>query len=178
MKVTIINILFLISICATLKAQEPNNPPPAAPPAQTTPQPAPEPTPTPREKLQAYKIGFITHRLELTPAEAEKFWPIFNQYQKEVDDINKQRHEQNKAGASTSNTQIECDQKILDLRKKYYEEFKKVLPAAKVTKLYKAEYDFKVHVIKQVAAHKGAGVTKTTHTARHPTASKAKAHKP
>jgi hypothetical protein len=32
------------------------------------------------EKLTAYKIAFFTQRLDLTPAEAEKFWPVYNDY--------------------------------------------------------------------------------------------------
>ncbi|MCK7539265.1 MAG: hypothetical protein MZV63_54335 [Marinilabiliales bacterium] len=32
------------------------------------------------EKLTAYKIAFFTQRLDLTPAEAEKFWPLYNDY--------------------------------------------------------------------------------------------------
>ena len=30
------------------------------------------------EKLTAYKIAFFTRNLDLTPAEAEKFWPVYN----------------------------------------------------------------------------------------------------
>ena len=32
------------------------------------------------EKLTAYKIAFFTKNLDLTPAEAEKFWPVYNDY--------------------------------------------------------------------------------------------------
>ncbi len=32
------------------------------------------------EKLQAARIAFITTRIDLKPEQAEKFWPIFNQY--------------------------------------------------------------------------------------------------
>lgn len=32
------------------------------------------------EKLTAYKIAFFTRNLNLTPAEAEKFWPLYNDY--------------------------------------------------------------------------------------------------
>ena len=35
---------------------------------------------TDSEKLTAYKIAFFTQRLNLTPAEAEKFWPLYNDY--------------------------------------------------------------------------------------------------
>lgn len=32
------------------------------------------------EKLQAARVAFITSRLDLKPEQAERFWPIFNQY--------------------------------------------------------------------------------------------------
>ncbi|WP_297336105.1 hypothetical protein [Algoriphagus sp.] len=32
------------------------------------------------ERLQAARIAFITSRLELSPDQAEKFWPIYNAY--------------------------------------------------------------------------------------------------
>ena len=35
------------------------------------------------EKLNSYKIGFFTKKLNLTSAEAEKFWPVYNEYQKQ-----------------------------------------------------------------------------------------------
>jgi hypothetical protein len=34
-----------------------------------------------RERLEAYKIAFFTKRLNLTPGEAQKFWPLYNEYQ-------------------------------------------------------------------------------------------------
>lgn len=33
-----------------------------------------------QEKLQAARIAFITTRIDLKPEQAEKFWPIFNEY--------------------------------------------------------------------------------------------------
>jgi hypothetical protein len=32
-----------------------------------------------RERLELFSIQFITKKLNLTPAEAEKFWPIYNE---------------------------------------------------------------------------------------------------
>jgi hypothetical protein len=37
------------------------------------------------EKIQTLKIAFITQKLQLTPDEAEKFWPIYNQYDNEME---------------------------------------------------------------------------------------------
>jgi hypothetical protein len=36
-----------------------------------------------RQKIQAHKIAYFTERLSLTPAEAEKFWSLYNTYQDE-----------------------------------------------------------------------------------------------
>lgn len=36
--------------------------------------------PVDQEKLQAARIAFITTRIDLKPEQAEKFWPIFNEY--------------------------------------------------------------------------------------------------
>jgi len=33
-----------------------------------------------KEKLEAARVAFITNRLDLKADQAEKFWPIFNQY--------------------------------------------------------------------------------------------------
>ena len=45
-----------------------------------------------REKIEVQKIAFITKQLDLTPEEAQKFWPVYNQ----LSDARKQLHEQHK----------------------------------------------------------------------------------
>ena len=35
-----------------------------------------------REKIKAEKVAFLTTRMDLTPQEAEKFWPVYNQLEK------------------------------------------------------------------------------------------------
>ena len=36
------------------------------------------------EKIEALKIAFITQKLQLTTDEAQKFWPVYNQYENEI----------------------------------------------------------------------------------------------
>src|SRR5690606_1178834 len=33
------------------------------------------------EKIKSLKVAFITEKLELTPKEAQSFWPIYNEHQ-------------------------------------------------------------------------------------------------
>ena len=42
------------------------------------------------ERVQALKVAFITKQLNLTSDEAEKFWPIYNDYQDKRDAVRKQ----------------------------------------------------------------------------------------
>ena len=36
-----------------------------------------------REKIRAHKIGFLTEKLDLSPEEAQKFWPLYNELEAE-----------------------------------------------------------------------------------------------
>mgnify|MGYP000632666591 FL=1 len=112
------------------------------------------------------KIAFITKRLNLTPEESQRFWPVYNQYEAEkkqirqttIDDI-----QGVKADVELTNVEaeqviskfIESKSKNLELLKKYTVEFKKILPASKVAKLITAEDGFKKMLTKQ--AQQGGG---------------------
>ncbi len=38
----------------------------------------------PGEKVRSLKIAYITQELELTAKEAEKFWPVYNEYDRTI----------------------------------------------------------------------------------------------
>jgi hypothetical protein len=81
-------ILFLFSFIVTVFVAQAQEQPmngqsrPAMRNRQGMEMPPPPPrqmTKQQREKLELFKIQFITKKLDLTPAEAEKFWPIYNE---------------------------------------------------------------------------------------------------
>jgi len=41
---------------------------------------AQQPSPETLEKIEAARIALISERLELTPEQAEKFWPIYREF--------------------------------------------------------------------------------------------------
>ncbi|KAA3620940.1 MAG: hypothetical protein DWP94_11415, partial [Flavobacterium sp.] len=43
------------------------------------------------ERIKALKTAHITEALDLTPAEAEKFWPVYNKHSDQMESIKKQR---------------------------------------------------------------------------------------
>ncbi len=117
------------------------------------------------EKFRSEKIAFITSHLDLTPAEAEKFWPVYNQMDKErwaVQKLRRQMEEKVKnAGDSLTDEEMikltreyaESMQKEGAIPVKYNEKFLKILPPQKVLNLYKTEKQFRIHMIKMFRDH-------------------------
>ena len=120
----------------------------------------------PKEKLESLKIGFITERLKLSPEEAKVFWPVYNQYQDELEKIRKQRREtfRNPSETFDNLNDVELEKMVdneivfrqneLDIMKKYYQKFKQVLPVRKVALLYKTEEDFKRKLLEMIRERK------------------------
>ena len=48
------------------------------------------------EKLNNYKIGFFTKKINLTSAEAEKFWPAYNDFQSQRNKIQLEKMSMNR----------------------------------------------------------------------------------
>ena len=86
------------------------------------------------KKIQAMEMAFITKELNLSPDEAQKFWPVFNQYRNELKGM---------AGARKVGDHLEKQQKMLDIRKKYREDFTKVMSHERANKVFGAEEEFK-----------------------------------
>ena len=93
------------------------------------------------EKIQALKIAFITQKLQLTPDEAQKFWPIYNQYDNEIRSL----QPNNKDGDV-----IRTEEKLLNIRKKYMTPFEKLLARRRLNKLFNAERDFRDILIRRL----------------------------
>jgi hypothetical protein len=66
------------------------------------------------KKIQAMELAFITKELNLNPNEAQKFWPIFNQYRNDLKQASQGKNYQDN---------LERQQKMLDVRKKYRDDF-------------------------------------------------------
>lgn len=115
-----------------------------------------------KEALEAMKVAFITQKLGLTPEEAQVFWPIYNQYETELDALRKRRKDEkvsamddvskvnDKELEKVVDGEIIFRQQELDIIKKYHAQFKKILPIKKVAMLYKAQEDYKKELLKQI----------------------------
>ncbi|MBC7382222.1 MAG: hypothetical protein H7296_04410 [Bacteroidia bacterium] len=120
-----------------------------------------------KENIEAMKVGYITRKLDLSAEEAQKFWPVYNNY---TDELEKQRKnfrgkmmeemssmdDMSDAQADkTLNEMIAFRLAEVEVTKKYIAEFKKVIPVKKVVMLYKAEQEFKRDLLMKLKERQG-----------------------
>lgn len=93
------------------------------------------------EKIEALRIAFITQQLNLTPTEAQKFWPIYNQFNADMKTL-RQNFKMDSNGQLTAEQQLDLEQKKLDLKKKYKSQYEAAIGKDKVNQLYNLERQF------------------------------------
>lgn len=115
-----------------------------------------------REKLDAYRIGFFTKKLSLTPDEAEKFWPVYNDYQKQRNSLLIGRRELirnfNQSESTLSDKELtEIGDKLINtfseessIALSFHTKIKGILPPAKVIKYYQAENQWKAQLLNEL----------------------------
>jgi Skp family chaperone for outer membrane proteins len=114
------------------------------------------------ERIKAMKTAFITQELNLSQAEAEKFWPVYNKYDNQIRDL--KRKERNEVrNVLRNDIQSLSDAQANDLLKKINNfsieeqklqqqmeaELLKQISPVKMLQLRKAEHDFKMELLKK-----------------------------
>lgn len=118
-----------------------------------------------KEKIKVEKVAFITSELELTYEEAQKFWPIYNQYDNELMSLRDKNRPKDtilnngfpkrpdflKMSEEEAQTilrnHIETEKDVISLQEKYSKEFLKAISTQKITKLFFLEKEFMANVI-------------------------------
>lgn len=114
------------------------------------------------ERFQNQKIAFFTEKLNLTPQEAEKFWPLYNDYNKtklklEEESRNSLRfmhRDSDNISEKDANEQLnkyiisqkEIHKIFLDFHQRYLE----ILPPQKVARIYSTEIQFRTFLLNQI----------------------------
>ncbi len=113
-----------------------------------------------RAKVDAARIGLITNRLGLTPEQAEKFWPIYNEFsQKRMEKRQEFRQAQQQIDPNKPDPNKEKDlvklglklrQDEVDLEKDYSGRIMNVISAQQLLSLRKAEQEFRQLILNQL----------------------------
>ncbi len=97
-----------------------------------------------KEKLEAARVAFITNRLDLKAEQAEKFWPVFNEFNEErgklmnqLSTINRSSSEEiteSKAKEMIAQ-RLKLQQDLLDREKLFMDEIVKIITPVQAVKL-------------------------------------------
>lgn len=90
------------------------------------------------QRVQALYVAYITQQLNLTENEAQKFWPVQKQYDLEIKAVGKDMPE------------LDRQQDILDVKKKYQERFTRILGSNRTDEFYRKDLEFRKKLIDQL----------------------------
>lgn len=122
-----------------------------------------------REKIETMRIAYLTERINLTPQEAQVFWPIYNQYREEFETLIHRGEKDDRPPHHLSDEELNkmSDKEVRDMlinemekqkllvehREKYFKKFTEILPIKKVALLYDAEREFQRKLMRQISGH-------------------------
>lgn len=122
-----------------------------------------------RKKITVLKTTYITNALELTPKEAQNFWPIFNMYNNKIQTLKMSLeggiHRKIKQHGGIENITKEnalklideiilLEQKITNNKVELIQELNKIISAKKIIKLKKAQQDFNRQILHEYGKRK------------------------
>jgi len=103
-----------------------------------------------KERVEALRVAYLTNRLNLSADEAQRFWPIFNQYRGDLKTLRQNFHPKGNNAQLTADQELEFEQKKLDLKKHFKPQFESTIGKEKVNRLVTAEDDFKKELMRIV----------------------------
>ena len=116
------------------------------------------------DRIQALKVTFITNALDLSSSEAEKFWPVYNEYSKTIRKVKNVKTRElalkarDKGGVDNLSNEeatqileayINIDANVLAAKKTLYKKLNSIISPKKIIKLFKAEQDFNKELLKR-----------------------------
>ena len=121
-----------------------------------------------RENREAIKIAFFTKKMDLNTVESQNFWPLVNDMEAELKALkNKNSHVRmmlkekeeisDKELEEIMDAKMEMGKSQIDIKIKYHEKFKEVLPIKKVAKYYEVSKEFKKIQTKRKTHHINPG---------------------
>ena len=112
------------------------------------------------KKIESARIALITDRLGLSPSQAERFWPLYNEFssqkreiRSEVSAARKNMDPQNITDQQSErlmDLQFDAKQKELNLEKEYAGRLREVISSQQMFSLRKAEDDFKRMLLQRI----------------------------
>ena len=114
-----------------------------------------------RDRIESQRVAFITQKLNLSPDEAAKFWPIYNEHKESLkalrDDIERPDllsvTDDEATGIIEKHLQLE--QKRLEMKRSLFMKLRTVIGPRKILMLHAAEKEFKRELLRRANTMRG-----------------------
>ncbi|MBS0000693.1 MAG: hypothetical protein KFF73_17055 [Cyclobacteriaceae bacterium] len=117
-----------------------------------------------REKIEAARIALISERMGLTPEQAEKFWPVYNEYDQRRRELSRElqgaRNEVDMNNITEEQSQqlmnlsLNVKERQLQLEKQYARRLTNIISSQQLLSLKKAEDDFRKMILRRLEERK------------------------
>ena len=91
-------------------------------------------------KVESIKVAYLSEKLNLDPITAERFWPVYNQYEDEMYNAVKGLKRGNES--RSADEILDREQRTIDIKRKYTAQFLKVISDEQLGRLFQSEKDF------------------------------------
>lgn len=122
------------------------------------------------ERIKALRVAYISDKLQLTSEEAQRFWPIFNQFDDKQSDLQKEKRQlmiklqsenattlSEKESAKLMEEDERLENEIQNNRRKLVKDLQGVIPNQKILMLRQIEVEFKQKLLKQIQKRREGG---------------------
>ncbi|MFD2742546.1 MULTISPECIES: hypothetical protein [Sphingobacterium] len=107
------------------------------------------------DKIENQKVAYVTKHLNLTPSEAQRFFPLYNQYNKSMRSVKSAKSNMlSNQSDRRNNDMIEFDAKEVDLKKLYRSKFAEVIGSARASEFFMVEQEFKDMLYRELQSRK------------------------
>jgi len=114
-----------------------------------------------QERIKAQKVAFITERLDLSPKEAQEFWPVYNAFEDKVNSMRRNDLKEVREAMKRGNLSKDEAQKILNqfmavedkmhaAKKQLVSDLADILPPQKIIQLKVSEDEFNRRLMKML----------------------------
>ena len=108
-----------------------------------------------RDRIEAQRIGFITQKLQLSPDEAAKFWPIYNEHKDQLKEMRDDFERPDLMNVTDDEARaiierhFQQEEKRLEMKRTLFNRLRSVIGARKVLMLQAAEKEFNRELLRK-----------------------------
>ena len=117
-------------------------------------------------RIENAKIAYLTDKLSLTQEQAQRFWPVYNEFTDKRRKLSQQQRQLRGTNIESLNDQqirdlikqnITLRQNEVNLEKEYYDKFQKVLSVRQTGQLLAAEREFTREILQKLGGNRRGG---------------------